>query len=108
MTTFNIGDKVSFGIRKYWGGKGRPAIPRYTGTVVSAMTPFAKVPTMWISCPDYSPKHMAFTQRKNGNWVRKGDQDDNFHGYSRVAVQHDGKAWEPIRGHRSQFEETAE
>jgi hypothetical protein len=42
---------------------------------------------MWISSPEYSKDLMAFTQRKNGNWVRKGDQDDNFHGYSRVSVQ---------------------
>ena len=95
MTTFNIGDKVSFGIRQYWGGKGRPAIPRYTGEIVALPT-VSKVPTMWISSPEYSPKHLVFTQRKNGNWVRKGDPDDNFHGYSRVAVQLDGKAWEPI------------
>ena len=108
MITFNIGDKVSFGIRKYWGGKGSPAIPRYTGTVVSAFTPFAKVPTIWISSPEYSKEFMAFTQRKNGNWVRKGDQDDNFHGYSRVAVQLDGGAWDPIQGHNRQFEEAAE
>ena len=84
---FKIGDKVSFGIRRHWGGKGPAAIPRYTGTVTSAFTPFAKVPTMWISSLEYSKDLMAFTQRKNGNWVRKGDQDDNFHGYSRVSVQ---------------------
>jgi len=104
MTNFNIGDKVSFGIRQSWGGKFRPSIPRYTGTVVSAFTPFAKVPTIWINCPAYSSEDMAFTQRKNGNWVRKGDPDDNFRGYSRVAVQHDGKALDPIGGNTRQFE----
>lgn len=105
MTDFNIGDKVSFGIRQYWGGKGRPAIPRYTGEIV-AMPSDKKI--MWISSPAYSPKPLFFTQRKNGNWVRKGDPDDNFHGYSRVAVQHEGKAWDPIGGNTRQFEEVAE
>jgi len=92
---FKIGDKVTFGVRQYWGGKGRPAIPRYEGTVISAMTPFARVPTMTIRSPEYSKNDMEFTQRKNGNWVRKGDADDNFHGYSRVSVQHAERAWEP-------------
>jgi hypothetical protein len=105
---FKIGDKVSFGVRQYWGGKGRPAIPRYTGTVVSEFTPFAKVPTMWISSPEYSKNHIAFTQRKNGNWVRKGDADDNFHGYSRVSVQYADEAWKPISQNKQQFEEAAE
>jgi methionyl-tRNA formyltransferase len=66
MTDFNIGDKVSFGIRKYWGGKGRPAIPRYTGEIV-AMPSNKKI--MWISSPAYSPKPLFFTQRKNGDEV---------------------------------------
>ena len=95
MSDFKIGDKVSFGVRRHWAGKGRPAIPRYNGTILALPT-VGKVPTMWISSPEYSKNHIVFTQRKNGNWVRKGDTDDNFHGYSRVSVQYADEAWEPI------------
>jgi hypothetical protein len=89
-TTFDIGDKVSFGVRQNWLGRGTPSIPRYTGTVLTH-TPFTKIPTLWISCPEYSNNEIAFTQRKNGNWVRKGDKDDNYRGYSRVALHHSNK-----------------
>ena len=92
MTTFNIGDKVSFGVRQYWTGKGSPGIPRYIGTVIIAQSTETKLPTLWISCPEYSNNPIAFTQRKNGRWVRLGDKDDNFHGYSRVALELDKKA----------------
>lgn len=88
---FNIGDKVQFGTRQNWLGRGTPSIVSYQGKVVSAMSPTDKTPTLWISCPEYSNNNLAFTQRKNGNWVRKGDKDDNYRGYSRVALHHLGK-----------------
>jgi hypothetical protein len=94
---FKQGDRVSFGIRQHWTGKFRPSIPRYTGEVFIVDYPFKGNPIIWVSCPEYSNKNIAFTQRKNGNWVRKGDADDNYRGYSRVALQLDGQPWRSIK-----------
>ena len=94
---FKKDDQVSFGIRQYWGGKGRPAIPRYTGTIFSVIYGDRLTkPMIWVTCPEYSNQNIAFTLRKNGNWVRQGDADDNFHGYSRVALQQAEQAWTRI------------
>jgi hypothetical protein len=84
---FEIGSKVEFGVRKYWGGKrGHGGIPRYTGNIVS-FGAFSKTDSIYVDAPEYSKNIMEFTKRKNGNWVRKGDADDNLHGYSRVALR---------------------
>jgi hypothetical protein len=85
---FNKGDKVYFGIRQSWNGKGRPSIPTYTGEV--SIVDIATNPTIWVSCPQYSNTNIPFTLRKNGNWVRQGDQDDNYRGYSRVSLKKKG------------------
>lgn len=83
MTGFNIGDRVEFGVRQYWTGKGHPGIPSYGGTIVEV----ADKSVFVVSKEFTSTSPLEFTLRKNGNWVRKGHQDDNFRGYSRVALR---------------------
>lgn len=84
--TFNISDQVQFGVRQYWTGKGRPGIPCYKGTIVEI-----NEKTVIVRSDQYSDGNLTFTLRKNGNFVLKGDADDNFRGFSRVALRLNGK-----------------